>query len=174
MMKEDLREFVYQAELAEMDVTFKFVSYFSADVTISGFRDSVMNFVEPYLKQILEYCPNDEETFKIMKEKLIRKQMNYFLEDPYRLAYDGYIRALRHGAEVSPVERLNSSHPVTIEDPISFGKKWKKKVFIDTLIAGNLEREDAERLMKGVEGLFKNYATPLPSSLIGEIRAVSL
>ena len=45
MMKEDLREFVYQAELAELDATFKFVSYFSADLTISGFRDSVVNFV---------------------------------------------------------------------------------------------------------------------------------
>ena len=174
MMKEDLREFVYQAELAQVDVTFKFVSYFSADVTISGFRDSVIHFVEPYLKQILEYCPKEVEMFKTMKEKLIRKQMNYFLDDPYRLCYDGYIRSLRSGSEVSPIERLSSSHSVTIEDLVSFSQKWKKKVILDAFIAGNIEREDSWKLMKNIEGIFKNYGVPLPSSLVGDIRAVEL
>lgn len=157
-----------------MDVTFKFVSYFSADVTISGFRDSVIHFVEPYLKQILEYCPKDVEMFKTMKEKLIRKQMNYFLDDPYRLCYDGYIRSLRSGSEVSPIERLSSSHSVTIEDLVSFSQKWKKKVILDAFIAGNIEREDSWKLMKNIEGIFKNYGVPLPSSLVGDIRAVEL
>ena len=31
-----------------------------------------------------------------------------------------------------------------------------------------------EKLMKNIEGIFKNYGVPLPSSLVGDIRAVEL
>ena len=81
--------------MAELEASFKFVSYYNADMSISGFRDSVLKFIESYFQKVLEYKPNNEDLFKTMKEKLIRKYSNNFLDDPYRFCYDSNVRALR-------------------------------------------------------------------------------
>jgi hypothetical protein len=66
-----------------------------------------VNFVQEYLDKIFKYKPENENLFETLVEKLKRKYSNYFLEDPYRLAYEGNIRALRYGSEVCPKEKLS-------------------------------------------------------------------
>lgn len=49
MLKEKLREFVYVAEIAELESEFSFSSYFTLNLKITGFRDSFDRFTNQYL-----------------------------------------------------------------------------------------------------------------------------
>lgn len=63
MLKEQLREFVYEAEIAELDSNVSISSYYTVNIKISGFRDSFDRFINPYLKEILEFIPTDKQLF---------------------------------------------------------------------------------------------------------------
>jgi len=53
MLREKLREFVYLAEMAELGSECSISSYYTMNIKITGFRDSLDRFVNPYLKEIL-------------------------------------------------------------------------------------------------------------------------
>lgn len=106
MLKEDLREFVYLAETADIEVNVNFVSFFAMEIKLKGFRDSVIKFLNEYMKRLLEYVPSDKALFETLKAKNKRKYANHFLEDPYRLVYDQEICAIRSGASVPAEEKV--------------------------------------------------------------------
>lgn len=58
-------------------------------------------FVVEYLKRIFEFKPVDESLFKTLIEKYRRKYANYFLDDPYKLAYGKSSAAMRMNSAVS-------------------------------------------------------------------------
>lgn len=68
----------------------------------SGFRDSILKFVKPYLEQMIAFEPTDVKYFHVVKEKFERGLSNYFLGDPYKLAYKLTSMATRHGLFNSP------------------------------------------------------------------------
>ena len=86
----------------------------------------MIHFIEPYLSRILDYVPTDVNLFNTIKEKLNRKLVNYFLDDPFRLAYDSNSKSLKFGSEVSTLQSFNQIGQVTIEDIKIFAEKWKR------------------------------------------------
>lgn len=106
MLNEKLREFVYMADMADLDSEFSFSSYFTLGISITGFRDSFDRFTSQYLKEILEFLPSDKQLFETLKEKQKKEYANYFLNNPYQLAYNTIVNALREGSSTSPLERL--------------------------------------------------------------------
>ena len=46
MIKEHLREFSYMAETAELNSELSFGSYFSMNIKVNGFRDSISRFTK--------------------------------------------------------------------------------------------------------------------------------
>ena len=63
---------------------------------------------------------------------------NYFLSDPYRLAYNSIFMALREGGGSSPSEKLRLVKSITLEDIQDFGQQWRQKIYIESLINGNI------------------------------------
>jgi secreted Zn-dependent insulinase-like peptidase len=114
MLKEKLREFVYMAEMAELESEFSISSYYTINIKVTGFRDSFDRFVNPYLKEILEFIPTDAQLFETLKEKQTIDYANFFLNNPYQLAYESITSALREGGSSSPVEKLNEVKTITL------------------------------------------------------------
>lgn len=107
MLKEQLREFVYEAEIAELDSSVSISSYYTMNIKVSGFRDSFDRFINPYLKEILEFIPTDKQLFETLKDKQTKEYANFFLNSPYQIAYDSITTALREGGSPTYTDRLN-------------------------------------------------------------------
>ena len=54
------------------------------NIKVSGFRDSFDRFINPYLKEILEFIPTDKQLFETLKDKQTKEYANFFLNSPYR------------------------------------------------------------------------------------------
>lgn len=134
-----MREFVYLGDSADTHSNIEFDSYFAFSIEFSGFRDSTLRYVKPYLDQVFSFEPTDAKYFETVKEKTHRALSNYFLGDPYRLAYNLTTMATRHGLSVSPAEKLQLIDKITFQDIANFGKTWAKKLYVESYIAGNLD-----------------------------------
>lgn len=75
-----------------------------------------------------------------------RALSNYFLGDPYRLAYNLTSMATRQGVGASPSQKLAMIKKISFEDIISFGKSWGKRFYIESLITGNLDQAQAKNI----------------------------
>jgi insulysin len=174
MLKEELREFAYDAEMAELDSEFTFSAYYYLGIKITGFRDSFDRFTSQYLKQILDFRPSNQQLFETLKEKQRKDYADFFLNVPYQLAYNSITRALREGGSVCPLERLKEIESITLEDLVVYSKQWSKKVYMEFFMSGNLQEEHAKRIAEEVEKFAKERATPLSKAQIGAIRPIFL
>lgn len=69
----------------------------------------------------------------------------------------------------SPQEQLAEidKGSIKMEDVTKFAREWKKRLFVEGLLGGNLGEGEAIRLGKEVEGVVGGYAQHLPISEIG-------
>jgi insulysin len=174
MLREHLREFVYMAEMADLDSEFSFGSYYTLNIKITGFRDSFDRFVNEYLKEITNFTPKDQQLFETLKEKQKKDYANYFLNNPYQIAYNSITQALRDGSSLSPAEKLRDIDGVTLEDLVIYAKNWNRKVFMEFYVTGNMVEDHAVRIVKDIEKFVEERSTALSKSFIGAIRPVFL
>lgn len=174
MLTEHLREFAYMAEMAELDSSFSFSAYYTLNVKITGFRDSFDRFTNQYLNEIFDFTPKDQQLFETLKEKQRKEYANYFLNNPYQIAYNSATQALREGGSSSPSEKLRDIDWVTLEDLQVFAKNWKSKVFMEFYMTGNLAEEQGTKIAKDVEKLAAERSGALSKAQIGTIRPIFL
>ena len=174
MLREKLREFVYMAEMADLDSDFSFSSYYTASIKIMGFRDSFDKFVSPYLKEILEFTPSDAKLFDTLKEKQRKEYANFFLNNPYQLAYESLTNALREGSGTSPSEKMIEAEKITLQDVAVFAQAWKGKFYLETYMTGNTTEQHSLQIVKTIEDLAKLHSSPLAKKAIGTIRPIFL
>lgn len=53
--------------MAELGSECSISSYYTMNIRITGFRDSLDRFVNPYLKEILEFTPTDAQLFETLR-----------------------------------------------------------------------------------------------------------
>jgi secreted Zn-dependent insulinase-like peptidase len=97
------------AEVAELNSEVSFGNYYTMNIKVNGFRDSFENFIEQYLEKILSYGlngNNDASLFESIKEKLTKNYANQLLGNPYQLAYESIIAALRDGSSNPTQKKL--------------------------------------------------------------------
>lgn len=97
---------------------------------ITGFRDSFDRFINRYLKEILDFVPTNLPLFETLKEKQKKEYSNYFLNNPYQIAYNSITYALREGSSTSPSEKLKEIDNVTLDHLVAYSKKWNKKIYM--------------------------------------------
>ena len=126
------------AQMAELDSGFNFNSFFNFGIKIAGFRDSFDRFTCEYIQEILDFVPKDQQLFNTLKQKERKSYENSFLSNPYQLAYNSIIRALRDGSSTSPEEKVKERENITLEDLVAYAKQWKSKVYMEFYMTGNL------------------------------------
>lgn len=62
------------------------------------------------------------------------------MTDPYQLAYNTMINALRHGQSNSPVDKANEIKHVNFDDVLLYSGEWKQHIFGEIYIAGNMTK----------------------------------
>ena len=56
--------------------------------------------------------------------------------------------ALKEGASLSPLKKLNAIESIQLEDVLSFSEKWKSEIYIEGLINGNIEESSVFNQIK--------------------------
>lgn len=162
------------AQMADLDSEFSISSYYTMNISVKGFRDSFDRFINSYLEQILQFNPTDRQLFETLKEKQKKEYINFFLGNPYQLAYDSIINALREGNGISTHEKLAQIEKINLEDVAEWAKTWKNKFYLEVYMTGNTTQAHSLRIVKSIEEFVQKYSTPLPKKYIGTIRPVFL
>jgi secreted Zn-dependent insulinase-like peptidase len=116
------------------------VSNYALDIKFKGFKDSLKIYIVQYLQKLFSFVPNDKQYFDTLIEKHRRRYANYFLSDPYRLVYEKNAAAIRTNSSTSEEDKLIEIDNVVLEDVVALNRSWKKRVFLDSYIAGNITK----------------------------------
>lgn len=157
LVKDALVEYSYDAEIAGLEYSLG-SSTIGLDIDVGGYNDKMSVLLEKVLVSMrdLEVKP---DRFKIVKERLLRGYRNYDFQQPYRQVGDftawigsekGWINA----------QYLAELPHLTPEDISTFYPQLLRQIHIESLVHGNMYKEDALRLTDLIESTLKPRALP--------------
>ncbi|CAB4379202.1 unnamed protein product [Rhizophagus irregularis] len=145
-------EEAYDASLAGLYYSIYTVEN-SLRINVSGYNDKASILVELIMKRMKDLVINPER-FKVLKERLKRDYNNRKLYSPNTLA-SIYDSQLFNETYYTTEERLSALEDISIEDVQSFYPELFKQMFIEAQVFGNMEKDEAMKMVKMVEEIFK-------------------
>ena len=118
------------------------------------------------MQKILDTLLNvsiNKNRFELIKEKLIQKYKNFDLDSPYQHAVY-YMNLVLQDVLWTPQEKLVVLTDVTLQELMDYSKLVLKSVFVEGLLHGNLELNQAKMVCESIESSFKENI-PLPMAL---------
>jgi insulysin len=167
LVRDALEEYAYDAELAGLDYS---VSSYSAgiDVQISGYNDKLPVLLEKVLLTMRD-IEIKEDRFAIVKERLLRGMRNWDYQQPYNQVGD-FTRWLNSERGFINDQLLAELPRLEAEDIALFYPQLLRQMHIETLVHGNIYKEDALRLTNLIESTLK--PRPLPQVQWPVLRAL--
>ena len=160
LVRDALVEYSYDAELAGLDYGLS-AHTVGLDVEVSGYNDKISVLLEKVL-HTMRSLTVDPARFKIIKERLLRGFRNWDYQQPYSQIGE-FTRWLKTPVGWINAEYVAALDPLTPEDIVAFYPLLLSQLHIETLIHGNLYREDALRLTSLIEATLQ-HPRPLPDS----------
>ncbi|XP_056633066.1 nardilysin [Diorhabda sublineata] len=151
----------HQFSMGEKGIEFK----------VSGFNEKIPTLIEvitKYIKNLQDFI--DERMFEVIKETLLKSYCNKILK-PSTLAKDTRLKVLLVNYW-TPVDRYNELSKLTFEDVVIFMNEYRKKLYIKSLVQGNVSEDVALNTVKNfvetleIEELPKEH---YPSFVIAQI-----
>lgn len=155
LVRDALEEYAYDAELAGLEYN---VSSFSngLDIEVSGYNDKLSVLLEKVLVTMRDLVVKPDR-FEIVKERLLRGMRNWGFQQPYSQVGD-YTRWLVSEKGFINDQLLEELPHITAEDIQTFFPQLLRQMHIETLVHGNLYKEDALRLSNLIESTLKPRA----------------
>lgn len=69
---------------------------------------------------------------------------------------------------------MNEIDAITFEDVAAYSEYWRKNIYAEAYVTGNLSREQALKIVQDIEHIISGKAQQLSKSKIGVIRAIFL
>ncbi|THG92718.1 hypothetical protein EW026_g8279, partial [Hermanssonia centrifuga] len=148
LLKDALSEVTYDAQLAGLDYS---VSNHSTgfQISISGYNDKLPILLDTVLLK-LKNLVVDPERLKIMLEQLSRLYKNFYLGQPSKLSQH-FTSYLLSSVFWTPEEKLAELPYVNHDDVDRHKNDILAKVYVETLVTGNIGREQAIMIMECIE-----------------------
>ncbi|GMK56588.1 hypothetical protein CspeluHIS016_0304280 [Cutaneotrichosporon spelunceum] len=145
---DSITEDVYDAELAELS----FHLWYSGDsmsLLIGGFSDKLPLLTETMLNKLMNFKVDPDRFDKLVYQAKMQWS-NFPLAEPYQVAHywSTYVTTQRAW---SPEEKLKELEHVSADDVQAFSRELFQRMYIETLVHGNLGPEDAKRLQDTLE-----------------------
>ncbi|GAA6044580.1 A-factor-processing enzyme [Rhodotorula toruloides] len=155
LVRDSLQEYAYDAELAGLSYNFDQQAdgiLLSAD----GYNDKLPLLIEVIVKRMKEYKV-DEKRFAIVADMIRRMYQNFRLEQPYQ--HVGFDAAhLTQAVSYTVDEKLKALDQITPANLQSHIAALFSRMHIESLVHGNVLRDEALALAKTVEDTFKPEA----------------
>ncbi|XP_063837017.1 insulin-degrading enzyme [Ostrinia nubilalis] len=158
LLRDALQQFAYAAELAGLRWSVGNAKC-GLSVTIDGYDDKQHVLLEKIIDQMVHFKA-DPQRFDIMKENHVRAIKNFEAEQPYQHAV--YQQALCLSDVVwTRCQLMEAAERMTPEMLDDFAARMMKKVHIEGMMYGNINRERALKVADMLEGKLPKDATPL-------------
>ncbi|GBB86466.1 hypothetical protein RclHR1_01290010 [Rhizophagus clarus] len=161
LVKDALNEYLYDAELAGVgyDIDFQIQGL---SILISGYNDKLPVLLEKIILKMRNFKV-DPERFLLIKEIIQRSYKNSLLDSPYQ--HSGYyLSYLMTDRMWLNEEKLEALEGVKYEDIEIFYPKLLDQLYIETLIHGNILKENAIKISQQIEEIVQPKAL-IPSQL---------
>ncbi|CAB4464914.1 unnamed protein product [Rhizophagus irregularis] len=168
LIKDALTEYSYNAEIAGL--SYDLYTHFNGLLlTIDGYSDKMQVLLEKILI-IMKNFEVDSERFSLIKEYLQRDYKNSLLDSPHQHS-SYYFLYLTQEKVWSHEEKLEVLDDIKFEDIKMFYPELLSQLHIESLIHGNILKDDAMKMTQKVEEILQPKAL-LPSQLIGYRSAI--
>lgn len=145
---DSITEDVYDAELAELS----FHLWYSGDsisMLVGGFSDKLPLLTETMVSKLVNLKVNPERFDKLVYQAKMQ-WANFPLSEPYQVAHywSSYVTTQKVW---TPEEKLKELDHITADDVQAFGRELFQRLYVETLVHGNLGAEDAKRIQDSLE-----------------------
>ncbi|ORX37612.1 Metalloenzyme, LuxS/M16 peptidase-like protein [Kockovaella imperatae] len=145
---DSISEDIYDAEMAELSFNVQYSTSFIG-IGAGGFSDKLAVLLETMLKKMMDF-EVDPKRFDGIVEDLRLAWRNFPLNDPYRqvIHWGSYV----HSEDVwTPEERLEELEQVTPDQVKAYAKEVLQRLFIETLVHGNTDKQGAKEIQDMLE-----------------------
>ncbi|GAA5953870.1 hypothetical protein JCM3765_000674 [Sporobolomyces pararoseus] len=162
LVRDSLNEYSYDADLAGLSYSFEQQGdgiLLNAD----GYNDKLQVLLKVVVSRMKE-LKIDEKRFEIIKDQLRRLYVNFSLEEPYNhvsLDASHLTQATSYTVE-QKLKALDQITPSSLENHIS---KIFKKLHIESLLHGNLLKDEALNLSNSIESILSPSSSLSTSEL---------
>ncbi|GAA5970032.1 hypothetical protein JCM11641_000241 [Rhodosporidiobolus odoratus] len=148
LVRDSLQEYAYDAELAGISYTFDQAGD-GILLTADGYNDKLGVLIEMVVKRMMEYKV-DEKRFALVLDQMRRRYTNFRLEAPYQhVGTDGgHLLQARSSTVEQRLAVLDQVTPASLQEHAA---KLLSRLHIESLVHGNMTKEDALQLAKTVE-----------------------
>ncbi|OBZ83270.1 Insulin-degrading enzyme [Choanephora cucurbitarum] len=147
LLKDSLNEYAYDAEVAGLSYNIE-NQLEGMLLAIGGYNDKLPVLLEKVVQKMRTFQVNPER-FKLLKDQLRRSYKNFSLEPPYQHALY-YLSYLTQDKMWTNAEKLQELDHITAEDIQSFYPTLLSHLHIESLVHGNLFKEDAQKMLENV------------------------
>ncbi|BEI82680.1 hypothetical protein CcaverHIS002_0305480 [Cutaneotrichosporon cavernicola] len=152
---DSITEDIYDAELAELS----FHLWYSGDsmgVLIGGFSDKLPLLTETMLTKLMNFTVDPNRFDKLVYQAKMQWS-NFPLAEPYQVAHywSTYVTAQRVW---SPEEKLKELDHISADDVQAFSREVFQRLYLETLVHGNLSAENAKSLQDTLERIISARA----------------
>ncbi|EIE83827.1 hypothetical protein G6F46_002708 [Rhizopus delemar] len=152
LLKDSLNEYAYDAEVAGLCYNIE-NQLEGMLLALSGYNDKLPVLLEKVIQKMRNF-EVDPERFKLLKELLRRSYKNFSLEPPYQHALY-YLSYLTQDLMWTNAEKLSELDAITAEDIQAFYPTVLSQLHIESLVHGNIVKEDAQKMLHDVIDLLK-------------------
>lgn len=153
LFNEEFTEYTWDATRANLNLAIECNGY-GFKMQLNGFNHKLPILLKKTVDKLLSFKVNSQR-FEIVKEEKIRELKNIEMEQPYHSAMR-YNSLILSDNAWTPNELLHIICDVKVEDVEEFIGKFLSHMFMESLIYGNVDRNQAIELINILEKPFQN------------------
>lgn len=131
---------------------------FKLNIAIHGYSEKTPLLLSHVLDAMKKSLPTQKE-FNVYKENLLSQYENQSKNLPVYQAQQLMMSILYNNAPIG-IDRRNTLIDLTLEDLVQYQEKLFNQIYVETIIAGNIEEEEASNIWKNAKTQL--MATPYP------------
>ncbi|XP_078353430.1 nardilysin-like [Oculina patagonica] len=168
VLEYNLKEIAYAADVAQLGYSMN-VSETGIVLKLEGFNHKLGLLFETVVDHMANFTVSTQ-TFEMVKRKLMRSYRNTIIK-PQKLVRSVRLSILQH-IKWTTVDKRNVIPDATVEALQHFASCFKSKLFVESLIQGNVTSQEAISLQEQLYS--KLQFMPLSSCLYPEFRVIQL
>ncbi|XP_073259534.1 nardilysin-like [Porites lutea] len=168
VLEYNLKEIAYAADVAQLAYSMT-ISETGIVLKLDGFNDKLPLLFDTVINHIADFTVSPQ-TFEMVKRKLMRSYRNTIIK-PQKLVRSVRLSILQH-VKWTTVDKRSVIPDISLETLKNFVSAFKSKLFVESLIQGNITCQEAISLQEQLYN--KLQFLPLQSCFHPEIRVIQL
>ncbi|KAG0145837.1 hypothetical protein CROQUDRAFT_45305 [Cronartium quercuum f. sp. fusiforme G11] len=170
ILKELLNESLYEAEIAGLGYSIHHDND-ALIFNVDGYQQKLSLLLETILNGLKNLKEIDQSKFDLVKDHLIRRYQNFMLDGPVRIA--GYwLEAAVVDIHYNYEEKLEALEVITPADIEAFIPELLSRGFVETLVHGNLNEEEALQISDLPRKIFN--LKPVPANELRKLYSLTV